>query len=55
MNEVLEPQLLAADPSGGPQPAPGGGQRQAGGACDALLSIPFQGAGQKTKLRVPAA
>lgn len=57
MNEVLEPLLLAADPSGEARNPlqEGERQRQAGGACDALLSIPFQGAGAKTKLRVPGA
>ena len=55
MNEVLEPLLLAADPSGEARNPlqEGERQRQAGGACDALLSIPFQGAGAENQVEGP--
>lgn len=55
MNEVLEPLLLAADPSGEARNPLQEGERQhqAGGACDALLSIPFQGAGAENQVEGP--
>lgn len=55
MNEVLEPLLLAADPSGEARNPlqEGERQRQAGGACDALLSIPFQGAEVENRVEGP--
>lgn len=55
MNEVLEPLLLAADPSGeaGNPLRAWERQRQAGRACDALLNIPFQGAGAESQAEGP--